>query len=157
MESEELIKDNDLIVFARACLKYAIIGGYPEQSVIIHRVDNAIAKEIYDRYVEELERCILHGSDDKFKPLIELEASMVQTEPRKLTSKELRKRLKHARNYMEKKALEKPMCSLTGRSRPRRLMLGYRRILLVQKECPGGAGNVRSIAVRKMLNSLRGR
>lgn len=108
MESEELIKDNDLIAFARACLKYTIIGGYPEQSVIIHRVDNAIAKEIYDRHVEEIERC-LHGFDDKFNPLKELEEFMVQPEPRKLTSKELRKRLKHARNYMEKKALEKKL------------------------------------------------
>ena len=109
MESEELIKDNDLIAFARACLKYAIIGGYPEQSVVIHRVDNAIAKEIYDRDVEELERCILHGSDDKFKSPKELEEFMVLPEPRKLTSKELRKRLKHARNYMEKKALERKL------------------------------------------------
>lgn len=108
MESEELIKDNDLIAFARACLKYAMIGGYPEQSVVIHRVDNAIAKEIHDRYVEELERCILHGSDDKFKSLKELE-ELAQPEPRELTSKELRKRLKHARNYMEKKALERKL------------------------------------------------
>lgn len=108
MESEELIKDNDLIAFARVCLKYAIIGGYPKQSVIIHRVDNAIAKEIYDRYVEELERSFLHRSDDNFNPLKELE-ELAQPEPRKLTSKELRKRLKHARNYMEKKALEKKL------------------------------------------------
>lgn len=120
MESEELIKDNDLIAFARACLKYAIIGGYPEQSVIIHRVDNAITKEIYDRHIEELERCILHGFDDKSKPLIELEAFMVQPEPRKLTSKELRKRLKHARNYMEKKALEKKLNETLREEKKRR-------------------------------------
>ena len=108
MESEELIKDNDLIAFARACLKYAIIGGYPEQSVVIHRVDDAIAKEIHDRYVEELERSFLHMSDDNFNPLKELE-ELAQPEPRKLTSKELRKRLKYARNYMEKKALERKL------------------------------------------------
>lgn len=118
METEELKKDSELIAFARACLKYAIIGGYPKQSVVIHRVDNAIAKALYDSWVKELEQAILHGYSAK--SMKDLEESIPQTEPRKLTSKELRKRLKHARNYMEKKALEKKLNETLREEKKRR-------------------------------------
>ena len=117
METEELKKDSELIASMREHLKYAIA---PKETttIIFHCVDNAIAKALYDSWVEKLEQSILHGCSAK--SMKDLEESIPQTEPRKLTSKELRKRLKHARNYMEKKALEKKLNETLREEKKRR-------------------------------------
>ena len=117
METEEHKNDSELIASMRDRFKYAIAPeGVPY--ITFHCVDNAIAKALYDSWVEELERSILHGYSAK--SMKDLEESIPQTEPRKLTSKELRKRLKHARNYMEKKALEKKLNETLREEKKRR-------------------------------------
>lgn len=109
METEKLKKDSELIGFAREFSKYAI--SRKQSSFVIHCVNKAIAKELYDRWAEVLKQSMLCSTVGVSIKELEktIENSMDQQEPRKLTSKELKKQLKHCRNYLQKKALEKQL------------------------------------------------